>query len=383
MKDRFYSFLIPWFTDAAFALAGTAAPLLALRFGANAIMLGAIGFAAQLVRIPVCFASGRASERLGRKQIAIPAICVTAAGAIGLASSWSIASVAAFFSLIATSAGMFFPPFQAHIGDVSKPGHLRKNLGAYNLGWCSGGAIAALGAGWLVTIGLPVLPYVAAGASLTAGALLLAWRARPVRHSEDPARPLPVYPNSLLIVSRLGHFTAFFAISIIRVIFPKLGCDLGWSDATIAKVVAMSLVGQATGMMVAGASSWWRGKLWPQLTAQALMVASGLGTAAVFPPAMFGACFFVVGFALSIAYSGALYYGLSSRAARGRNTGIHESLVAIASTLGSLLGGVASQFISPRAPYVLLAVMAASCLVLSGTVFRRTSRGTPDAQPSG
>ena len=363
MKDRIYSFLIPWFSDGAFALAATAAPLLALRFGADAMVLGVMGFAAHAIRVPLCLTFGQVSERVGRTQIAVPAMFVAAVGMVGLALSWGIVPVAVFYWLLVACAGAFYPPLQALIGDVSRRGHLRKNLGAFNLGWCIGGAVAALGAGWLVLFGLPLVAYVAAGAALVSVALVVAWRGKPAAEAQESPGGLPDYPESLLLIARMGLFTGFFGYSIIRNVFPKLGQDLGWSDPRIAKVVAMVLVGQAAGMLAATASPWWRGKLWPQVGAQGVMIVSACGMVVASSPALLGACFLAVGFALSVAYSGALYYGLSSRTSRGRNTGIHESLVSAGYTVGSLLGGIAAQFASPRAPYVVLACLAAACVV--------------------
>ena len=369
-KDRIYSFLIPWFSDGAFALATTAAPLLALRFGADAMILGVMGFAAHATRIPLCLTLGRASERVGRKPIAVPAICVAAAGMLGLGLSWGIVSVGVFYWLLAACAGALYPPLQALVGDVSRRGQLRKNLSAFNLGWCMGGGVAALAAGWLVLVGLPLVAYTAAGGALVAAGLMIAWRSKPAAETQESTGPFPDYPGSLLLIARMGHFTGFFGYSVIRNVFPKLGQDLGWSEPTIAKVVAMVLVGQAAGMVAASFSSWWRGKLWPQLGAQGAMVAAGCGIAAASSTVLLGSCFFAVGFALSVAYSGALYYGLSSRKDRGRNTGIHETLVSAGYATGSLIGGFVAQFVAPRAPYLVLAFFAAACMVWTVSLTR-------------
>ena len=374
VKDRFYSFLIPWFSDGAWALATTAAPLLALRFGADAMILGLMGFAAHATRVPLCLTLGRASDRVGRTRIAVPAICIAAAGMVGLGLSWGIVSVGVFYWLLAACAGAFYPPLQALVGDVSRRGQLRKNLGAFNLGWCTGGAVAALAAGWLVFISLPLVAYSGAGAALVAAGLIIAWRSRPADHAEESPGAFPDYSGSLLLIARMGHFTGFFGYSVIRNVFPKLGQDLGWSEPTIAKVVAIVLVGQAVGMVAAGFSSWWRGKLWPQLGAQGAMVVAGCGIAVVSSPVLLGSCFLAIGFALSVAYSGALYYSLSSRKDRGRNTGIHETLVSAGYTTGSLIGGFAAQFVAPRAPYLVLAFLAAACMVWTVSLTHRPKR---------
>ena len=380
MKDRFYSFLITWFSAASSALATAVAPLLALRLGADAMALGVMGLVAHTVRLPLCLASGHVSERIGRTRIIVPVMCLVAVGMVGMALSREMVTLVVFYCVAVAFASSFYPPFQALIGDISKRGHLRKNLAAFNLGWCMGATAAALGAGWIVIIGLHLAPYFGAVTALVAAGLLLAWRNKPASHEEESTGPFPDYPGYLLLIARMGHFTSFFGQATIRIIFPKLGQTLGWSDPSIARVVAMVMVGQAVGMIAASASPWWRGKLWPQVGAQGLLLVAACGIAAASSPVLLGACFLAAGIALSVIYAGALYYGLCSRKERGRNAGTHEFLVAAAYVAGSLLSGLLAQYVSPRAPYVLLACLAAVCMVTA--FFLTRTRPPKRAEPT-
>ncbi len=365
MTDRRYSLLIPWFMDGALALVQTAMPLLALRLGADPITLGSIGWIAQAVRLPICFTSGHLSEKLGRATIIVPAAGLIALASIGLAFAGSNLQVILYYTISLAAIGAFYPPLQAMIGDVSRRGELTKNLGAFNIGWCIGGSIAALGAGWLVRLGLSAAFYTACGGFVTAGLLVMAWRRRQtkqIRTQVEEATPAAQDTGPLLTIARMGHFMGFFGYAIVRILFPQVGKSMGWSESTIALVVAWILVGQATGMLAANASPWWRGKLWPQVGAQSLMLVSALVAWRAVSPIVLGASFFCIGLSLSTAYTAALYHGLSSRANRGRNTGIHEGIVAAGGISGSLLGGVTAQMISLRAPYIIMACLAICCL---------------------
>lgn len=363
----------------------TAMPLLAVRLGASWIMLGTIGWVAQAIRTPICFTSGHLSERVGRAAIIVPSAPVCAFMIWAMAGVESLPLLLVLYAVAMASIGAFYPPLQATVGDVSQVGQLRINLGAFNIGWCVGGAVAAWTAGWLVASripallgvgGLSLLFYAGAGCCILAAILYLTWRAKPVPHVSSTAEQDAVEGQpgaigtefaSLLLISRMGHFVGFFGYSIVRILFPKLGISaFGWSEATVAKVVALFLWGLGAGILLTNLSAWWRGKLWPQLAAQCVMLACAVAIALLCLPLMafarfpylIGLLFFIYGVGQSISYTGALYYGLSSRKGKGTNTGIHESLVAAASVSGCLLGGIVAQKIALVAPFVLTAALA-------------------------
>ncbi len=373
MKDRHYSFLVPWFSDAALALIQTAAPFLALQFNATEVMLGRVGWVAQAVRLPICLTSGRLSEKIGRSKLIIPAACMVAIAAIMLAQSRSYFQVLLSYTLAISAFGVFYPPLQALIGDVSKRGELTGNLGSFNMGWCIGGAVAGLAAGWLLDFGLAATLYVAAASAIAACLFVVLWRNSPARQPRSvrkSAVQADEHPASLLFVARMGHFTAFFAFAIIRILFPKLGVSLGWSKSEIATVVAMLLVGEAAGILATSASPWWRGKYWPQIAAQGVMLGCAVLVSKASNPFLTGSAFLGMGIALGVAYTAALYHGISARKAIGRNTGIHESLVAGGNIIGCLLGSFVAQQISPRAPYMMIACLAGICIITTFIVAR-------------
>jgi len=366
MNNRRFSLLVPWFMDGALALVQTAVPLLALRLGASAFVLSSINWIAQSVRLPICFAAGPLSERVSRTRMIVPAALAIALAAVGFVHAKTNAQVVLLYTVCLASIGVFYPTLQAMIGDVSRRGELTKNLGAFNIGWCIGGSLAALGAGWVVGISLPLAFYVAAGGFALSGALVVAWgRIRSSRPHDAAAEPAQAAHDTgpLLIIARMGHYMGFFSYAIVRFLFPKLGKAMHWSDSTIALVVAWIIVGQGAGMLATYASPWWRGRLWPQVTAQLLMLGAALTAWRAASPFPLGAAFFCMGLSLSVAYTTALYHGLSNRTARGRNTGIHEGIVAAGGISGSLLGGIVAEEVSLRAPFILVAFLAGAILL--------------------
>jgi hypothetical protein len=273
----------------------------------------------------------------------------------------------------------------------------------FNVGWCVGGAVAAWIAGLLIPpsvhvskavdrvvqgsagAGLGTVFCVGAVCCIAAGLLILTWRAKRAASEvgEDESGTAQDSGDDfgpLLPISRMGHFIGFFGYSIVRILFPKLGLTtFGWDEATVAKVIAVFLWGLGTGILVTNVSPWWRGKLWPQLAAQLAMLACAVGVALVSSPAfaaaqtplVVGVLFFVYGMAQAVAYTGALYYGLSSRKGKGTNTGIHEALVSSGCVSGCLIGGIVAEKISVFAPFVVLAGLSGAAMIATAVIWAR------------
>ncbi len=378
-KNKFFSFAAPWFADGAMALVQTAMPLLALGFGANSAELGRIGALGQMCRFPLTHVSGNLSEKVGRVKIMVPALLLIALAAGAMVFAHSTRDILICYAIIMGSFGIFYPPLQAFIGDMSGPKYLRKNLGAYNIGWCAGGAVAGLIGGWLVRFGLNLPLYAAVGCGIMAAIMVIVWKktcspdesanVESITES-DPSQSAtiasPSCPPYLLFVARMGCVTGVFGIAVARVLFPAFGKgNLHWSDSQIALVTSMALVGQAVAVLSTYISAWWRGRTWPQVALQLVILFSGILVIFTKSPIVLGLAFFLIGFAQGVAYTAALYHGISGGTSRGKAGGIHESLMAGGHIIGNIFGGIAAQNISPTAPYFILSIMAGLCLLVT------------------
>ncbi|MGQ9456543.1 MAG: MFS transporter [Armatimonadota bacterium] len=360
-RDRIYSFLIPWLMDGGIVYLQTAMPLLAVRLGASAFLLGSIGWIAQAFRLPMCLVSGYLSERIGRTKIIVPAAISFAVGCLLMSFAQSAWHVLPFYVIAMSSIGSFYAPLQAFIGDVSKSEELRRNLGAFNMGWCTGSAAAALFTPALVCLGLNITLYVGTFASLLAASLVLSWQRNPkheLANNTSAQHSQPTNHSSLLLIARIGHFLSYYGYSTIRILFPKYAISgLGWTEVAVTWVTAQHLVGLSLGIIVASASGWWRGKLWPILGAQLIMTGAAGAAALTRIPPLFALTFFAFGIAQSIVYTAALYYSISGTGKRGKNTGIHESLVAAGGISGCLIGGLVADKIGLAAPLKVLSLL--------------------------
>lgn len=374
IRTRVFSLAVPACMDGMINCVQVALPLLAIRFGASPWFLGMLGWTSQLVRFPFCLGSGALSDKIGRTRVIIPAagLAALACGAIGFTHNRF--QILPFYILMMASVGAFYPSLQAFIGDHSPKGELRKNLSAFNVGWTVGGSITGLVAGYLLAKWQPLPFALGAGLAFIVVLLVLSWKRVPVaeKHAENGVIPTDGGPGPFLFIARTGHFLGFFAYSVARLQFPRLGIKMGMSEGTVGLLIGMMLVGQAAGIFIAGAGPWWRGKLWPQVLSQAMMLGSGVLAFMASSPLLFAAAFLIQGTGLGIAYTGALYYGLQARTKMGRNTGIHESLVASGNFMGSFAGGAAAQFISLRAPYLVIAACSLAAIIVSLAYYRRS-----------
>ena len=361
-KNRFFSFVIPNLYEGSTSLLFAVLPLLALRFGASSIFLGLMGVVAETIRVPVCLMSGRLSEKVGRIALCIPAMIIQIIVCFLLTRATNKSQVFILFAFSAISLSLFYPPFQALIGDVSQKGQLTKNLGAFNMGWCIGAAIMAVAAGWLVDVSMNLAFYVAGLLAFIPCILVGYWgwhqSVNKGEVEETPVQKVSKDHPKLLMVSRMGMFVGFFCWAAIRILFPKLGVEIGWKDAEIAKVISALLVGQGLGIIASNISPWWKEKWWPQIASTALIMLSVLTVGLTSNKLILMTAFGICGISMSICYTSALYLGISARENMGKNTGIHESLIALGINLGCLIGGAGAQYITLQTPYFMASGLA-------------------------
>lgn len=363
--------------DSARAFVQAAAPVLACSaYHANAMQLGIIGLVAQSLRLILCLISGRMSEKVGRTRLIVPSAILMALAAFGLTHAHSLIQIAICYTLAIVSLGAFYPPLQALIGDVSKVGELTKNLGAFNFGWCLFSAVAGLTtSAYLRKNGnISAVFYLAIATAIGAAMLVKRWKkSSPLKRLKEQQQPIDddQAPKHLLTIARIGLVASFFGWGIIAMLFPNLAKQLGWTDAEAVTAVAMLMFGQFVGMLIVNASPWWRGKIWPQVMAQSIMMVCALIVAFISNQLVLDAAIFVIGSMISIIYTAALYHGTSARKKLGKNTGIHESLLALGNVSGCFVGGIAANYLAPRAPYMLFAGVLLATLLVTAVLSNR------------
>jgi MFS family permease len=127
--------------------------------------------------IAVRFLGGQLADRFGRQQVILPSLVGLAVGVLlfsGLYSTWLMMLIAL---VNGTSHGFVYPATSALAFDRAPSGARGRALAAYNMAALTGGAVGAIGFGWLAQLVGYRPGFVVAGVTLAVGALLF-WRKR-------------------------------------------------------------------------------------------------------------------------------------------------------------------------------------------------------------
>ena len=127
--------------------------------------------------IAVRLFGGRLADRLGRQQVILPSLVGLATGVLlfsVLHTTWLLLVIAV---INGTSHGFLYPAASALAFDRAPTGGRGRALAAYNMASLTGGAVGALGFGWLAQFVGYRAGFLIAGLILMSGALLF-WRKR-------------------------------------------------------------------------------------------------------------------------------------------------------------------------------------------------------------
>lgn len=127
--------------------------------------------------IAVRFLGGRLADRLGRRQVILPSLVGLTAGILLFSlmhSTWLMLVIAL---VNGTSQGFVYPATSALAFDRAPAGARGRALAAYNMAALTGGAVGAIGFGWLAQLVGYRPGFVAAGLILGVGPVIF-WRKR-------------------------------------------------------------------------------------------------------------------------------------------------------------------------------------------------------------
>jgi MFS family permease len=356
---------------------GLAWPLLATQIGSSDLELGIIGSAAAGIYALVVVSAGALSDRLGRKRVIVTGAIVT--GIAHLAMPFCRVPIHLILLMLVLGCGMasFWPVLEAWMSEEGGAEEVRKELGAFNVSWSAGGAIGPFIAGFLYTKSV-ILAFACAGA----GALFVSFLATLHKKPRVPLHPVgggktaapagndsESVSRSTLYAAWIANFASWFTISEIRVLFPKLGLDLGMQPWVIGTIMFFLSLALTVMFYVMGVSGRWHNKTAPLLCAQVFLVILLLASAIFDSPLAFGIIFSGLGIGYGVTYSYSLYCSVVGSLNKGAASGRHEMVLGTGALLGPLIGGAAADFFNaPRAPYLLAAGLVVAAIIAETAV---------------
>jgi MFS family permease len=237
---------------------------------------------------------------------------------------------------------------------------LNRRFGRYNGAWSGGGIIGPLLGGWLFEIHA-VLPLLAAVVSVLLSLLLLRFgrdgRTLQAPSTGEPASPLQADgpPGQLLgdcrWLSRIALFSACVCFAIVRSQFALVFRGLGYAERQFGMYLTIYALCNFLALVAAGRWALWHFKPTLLIVGQALLLLTLLMTIYGRALSILFASSILLGVAYGFAYSSHLYYGASASRKRSARMAIHEIVISLGLTIGSLAGGHLAEHIGLYSPY--------------------------------
>ena len=375
--------------DGGFFLILVAMPFKVLDLGGGALELGLVGAVGALSYIVCAPLSGRWSDRGERALLSLLGAAVLVATAV---LAWLVRRVdllIALQALMGLGKALYWPAVQATLGDLSPGTRRLPVLGRFNLSWSGGKTLGfALGGLLLGCCGFGTV-YLT-GAVIVVVAVIVLPRGGAVDRArgavaaagdaESPAARPADQPERLRVFRAMGwiaNTAAAGAFGILTYHLPQWFETRGWQPDRFGWFLGAVLAVQTvtfvlfTGRLKLAWSVW---RLWAPLLVTAAAVAAipllprFAGLLALAP---------AIGFGCGVCYTASIYYSLEAAATRGRNAGIHESLVGAGSFLPPLLaGGLVRLGLGLEAPYLLAGALLIGGLVLQAALWTRAQRSS-------
>lgn len=328
--------------------------------GASPGELGLLGTVTTVAYAAVCLTAGGSSDRRGSRPLMAASLTFIAVLVLPVALlSNSTGILYAANAAMGACLAFFWPPVFRELSFLSPGKLLWRSLGAFNLAWAVGAVVGTWGAPKLFAqIGFPRAGSVLVVFTLL-GLVSLAWRRAPVpaappRVPSEAAGavpregdPLPSADERAQVFLRLAwvaNFCASFAMNGLHAVFiyvtSSLGLELGgWA--------VLILTGKEIGRLAGfGLCRWFSGWHYSFAWLAALQLAGGgalVLAGFVTEPAALFLLFVVLGLSSGLAYYSSIFYALSLRSEEGKQSGLHEGILATGAFLGPLALGVAGE----------------------------------------
>ena len=354
----------------ASGLAAPIVPLYASSLGGSWMEIGLMGTSwggtATLLAIP----AGRMSDRFGRKPILIASGVLIAIAALLYLVSSSVVQVILVRIIEGASAAFFWPPVEAFATEVSDPTKAGRAMGittaAYGFGWGSGSMVGGSVVG---TLGYHPAFASYLGLSLVSVLVAVFFLREPrgqhvsttFRSEDSKTSSRRPFSRPLLLAYFLGG-TYTFGLGVMLTLFSVFANDLGIAVFWIGTLFGIFWVGRIAGFLVGGRLSDKYGRKPIAITAVVITALAFLlvATAAHIEPLWEAVLLLGSGIGASFPVGIALISDSVPQSLRGYAMGIFETCCEAGFMAAGTIGGFLAEFYSPRAPYLLAAIVSLS-----------------------
>jgi MFS family permease len=247
----------------------------------------------------------------------------------------------------------------------------------FNVAWSLGKGTGLLAGGLLLESrgpqGLALLAAIAWGlASVAVPAM-----ARPGDHSAnvetDPQRPHPARQRAFLRSAWVANGIAFGVVATLNHHLPRRLLAAGIGADIFGLFLGLVFFAQTFTFLALAPTRKWHYRALPLVLLQGVVAAAVIATpgARGLIPLLTLAPIFGVG--LGFAYQSSLYYSLHASAGRGRQAGVHEAMLGIASATVPVVGGLLALRLGDLAPFGVAAVAVVASASFATVQFRNSS----------
>jgi len=342
------------------------------------------GGTAMLLAIP----AGKMSDRFGRKPLLIVSGGLNTLAALLYLVSSNVVQVILVRIIEGAVAALFWPPVEAFATEIVDPAEAGRAMGittaAYGLGWGSG---SVLSGSVVATLGYHQTFASFLGLSLISVVVAAFFLREPrsqrvlskLRSDEDNPNSRRSFSRPILLAYFVGG-TYTFGLGVMLTMFSVFANDLGISVLWIGGLFGIFWVGRIAGFLLGGRSSDKYGRKPLAVTAAVTSALAFILVATSTQIEPLWEAVLILGMSIGAAFpvSIALISDNVRQSSRGFAMGIFETSCDAGFMAAGTIGGVLADFYSPRAPYLLAAIISLSSAVILTLMLPRAKNKTRD-----
>jgi MFS family permease len=338
----------------------------AAELGASASQLGWLGAVWIGVYAMLALVTGRFSERVGRRKLAIIGCVIAACMASVCSLTTRVGWLLVFSAVFGGAVACFWPAIIAWLGEGLSGRKLAVRLAVFGVAWNVGLLLGYALSGVLFKHG-PKLAFYASTGFILLIALLLLLPTQPVNSAgSSPDEPVAHIPKGrgFRKTAWWANFTTNFALAGTSALFPQLATHLGIGADVHGALLAAGRGAALLAFVALQFLMFWRTRLWPLWIAQLGCAASLVWIGFADATWMFAAAWIIGGAVSGYAYQASIYFTLEEMTEKGKGSGFHEAVVGSGMFFGPMLAGWVGTNHSLRMPYFFCAGVQTALIVV-------------------